>query len=81
VALELLKHSLFLLARLVVPLLFLALPLADVPGGRVVRMLIGAVPMDQAPLSFADIFAMNARLGIDPLGSAVLPVRPIKDGG
>lgn len=59
----------------------LALPLADVPGGRVVRMLIGAVPMDQAPLSFADIFAMNARLGIDPLGSASLPARPNKDGG
>ncbi len=59
----------------------LALPLADLPGGRIVRILVGAVPMDQAPLSFADIFAMNARLGIDPLGSAALPVRPNKDGG
>lgn len=58
----------------------LALPLADGPGGRVVRMLIGAVPMDQAPLSFADIFAMNAKLGIDPMGSAGLPPRPNRDG-
>ena len=58
----------------------LALPLADRPGGRVVRMLVGAVPMDQAPLSFADIFAMNARLGMSPLGSAALPQRPAKDG-
>jgi hypothetical protein len=37
--------------------------------------------MEQAPLSFADIFAMNARLGIDPLGSAALPARPNKDVG
>jgi hypothetical protein len=57
----------------------LALPLADTPGGKVVRILIGAVPMDQAPLSFSDIFAMNARLGIDPRGSAILPARPARD--
>lgn len=59
----------------------LALPLADMPGGRIVRMLVGAMPMDQAPLSFADIFAMNVRLRIDPLGSAALPARLSKDGG
>ncbi|MBL8832565.1 MAG: hypothetical protein JNL71_09265 [Rhodospirillales bacterium] len=58
----------------------LALPLADAPGGQVVRMLIGAVPMDQAPLTFADIFAMNAKLGISPTGSAGLPPRPNRDG-
>jgi hypothetical protein len=57
----------------------LALPLADAPGGNVVRMLVCAVPMDQAPLSFADIFAMNARLGIEPGGSASLAARPAKD--
>ncbi|MBI3503917.1 MAG: hypothetical protein HY059_03680 [Proteobacteria bacterium] len=57
----------------------LALPLGETAGGRVVRMLVGAVPMEQAPLSFADIFAMNARLGIDPRGSGVLPARPAKD--
>ncbi len=55
----------------------LALPLADEAGGRIVRLLVGAVPMDQAPLSFSDIFAMNARLGIDRAAApAPLPPRP-----
>ncbi|MBL8805580.1 MAG: PAS domain-containing protein [Rhodospirillales bacterium] len=55
----------------------LALPLADGAGGRIVRLLVGAVPMDQAPLSFADIFAMNARLGIDRTAMpGPLPPRP-----
>ncbi|MBI1244451.1 MAG: PAS domain-containing protein [Alphaproteobacteria bacterium] len=55
----------------------LALPLADTAGGKIVRMLVGAVPMDQAPMTFADIFAMNARLGIDRTASpAPIPPRP-----
>ena len=57
----------------------LSLPLGETAGGTVVRMLVGAVPMDEAPLSFADIFAMNARLGFDGAATpGVLPDRPAK---
>jgi hypothetical protein len=57
----------------------LSLPLGERTGGTVVRALVGAVPMDEAPLSFADIFAMNARLGFDGAATpGVLPDRPAK---
>jgi hypothetical protein len=44
----------------------LGLPLVDRHGGQVVRVLIGSVPMEQAPLTYADVFALGAGYRADP---------------